>query len=128
MIKQAFKEYAGYQSEDEGFSDEDEDSPPTITSLEFTKFLNRNFDLNDYSRGTFNMGPIKTQRRIKNMIESIFVIGLGQNAEKLTMRELASGFRERIELRLPLAAFFHVGINACCIVENKENQFLEKVY
>jgi hypothetical protein len=37
------------------------------------------------------------------------------------MRDLATGFREKMEIKLPVAAFFHIGINAIVDHENEMN-------
>ena len=83
--------------------------------------LANKFDVNDYSRGTFNLGPSKTRKRIDRMIETFFIGGHGLDPEKLSWRDLTLGFREKVELRVPAAAFFHIGINACVDHENEEN-------
>ena len=56
------------------------------------------------------------------MLDLVFVTGQGLDGKVLTMRGLNQGFREKIELRLPVAAFFHIGINACVDHENEENR------
>jgi len=47
---------------------------------------------------------------------------------KLTQRDLTMGFREKIEVRVPVSAFFHIGLNACVDCENEKNQRFEHIY
>jgi len=112
-------------SEDERVSSQ---AARLVTKRQFVEFLLANFDLTDYSRGNFNCTPKKTIQRIEAMIDKIFILGQGAAAEGMTTRQMMSGFREKIEVKLPVAAFFHIGINACALHENDENQHFEKVY
>ena len=36
--------------------------------------------------------------------------------------------REKIELKIPVSAFFHYGLNACIENENNDNLWFEKMY
>jgi hypothetical protein len=47
---------------------------------------------------------------------------------KLGLRELTTGFREKVELRVPSAAYFHIAINARVEHENDENAGYNKIY
>ena len=55
------------------------------------------------------------------MVSTFFIEGHGLDPSKLSQRDLTYGFREKVELRVPVAVFFHVGINACVDHENDEN-------
>ena len=120
MLKALFEE-AGAANDGLVSDDDEPGKPKIITAAHFIEFLARNFDLNDYSRGTFNLGTAKTKKRIKRMVETFFVDGHGLDPKKLSQRDLTYGFREKVELKIPIAIFFHVGINACIDYENDEN-------
>ena len=62
------------------------------------------------------------------MLDVVFILGQSLDSLSLTMRDLAAGFREKIELRLPIAAFFHIGINAAVDNENDQNMLFAKIY
>jgi hypothetical protein len=87
-----------------------------------------NFDLTDYSRCQNNISARKTVKRMSRMLDVVFILGQNVDPMNLTMRDLAQGFREKIELRVPVAAFFHVGINACVENENEQNTQYAKIY
>jgi hypothetical protein len=36
--------------------------------------------------------------------------------------------REKVELKVPISAFFHFGLNACIEAENNENMWYEKIF
>jgi hypothetical protein len=65
---------------------------------------------------------------MSRMLDVVFILGQNVDPMNLTMRDLAQGFREKIELRVPVAAFFHVGINACVENENEQNTQYAKIY
>ena len=92
------------------------------------EFLLSNFDLTDYSRGNFNCSPKKTVQRVEAMVDKIFILAQGAVGDAMTLRQMMAAFREKIEVKLPVAAFFHIGINACAHHENDENQHYEGVY
>ena len=102
--------------EDDGLvsDDDDEDNRKRVyvTKTHLAEFLMRNFDLNDYTRGALNLGAGKTVKRVFGMIDSFFIAGQGLDPNRLSLRDLTTGFREKIELRVPAAAYFHIAINA----------------
>ena len=55
------------------------------------------------------------------MVDKIFILGQGAVGDAMTPRQMMSAFREKIEVKVPVAAFFHIGINACALHENDEN-------
>jgi len=118
--------------EEEGLvsDDEDEDARKRVfvTKGHLADFLMRSFDLNDYSRGALNLGPGKTVKRVYGMIDSFFIAGQGLDPQRLALRDLTTGFREKVELRVPAAAYFHVAINARVEHENDENAGYAKIY
>lgn len=109
-------------------SDDSEKEEKTVTLQEATAFMVDNFDLADRGRGASNLTRSRTAKRVRGMLQTFVVAGQAADPEKLTQRALARGLRERIELRVPTSAYFHIGINACVDLENTENQLLEKVY
>ena len=122
---------AGGDEEDGLISDDDDEDTKKrifVTKGHLAEFLMRNFDLNDYSKGQMNLEAGKTVKRVYGMIDSFFIAGQGLNPNKLSLRELTTGFREKIELRVPAAAYFHIAINARVQLENDENAGYAKMY
>lgn len=62
------------------------------------------------------------------MIDSFFIAGQGLDPMKLGLRDLTTGFREKIDLRVPAVSYFHIAINARVQLENDENAGYAKIY
>ena len=124
VIKAVFEHVHGEERD----SEDEEAGPRTITLQQLKAFIQANFDLTDYSRGQLNLHASKTIKRMSRMLDIVFILGQSLDPQKLTMRDLAQGFREKLELRLPVAAFFHIGINACVDHENEQNAQYGKIY
>ena len=49
-------------------------------------------------------------------------------SEGLKKEQVVSAFRERIELRIPISAYFMIGINSMIEFENLDNAEYEKLF
>ena len=124
MLRTLFAEEEKSSDEDESESEESDEVPrveKTVTLKEFAEFLMNDFDLTDYTRGTTNLLRSTTRKRVWRCLEVYLVIGSSLDPAKLTQAKLTRAFRERVELRVPVAAYFAIGINSCVDHENSEN-------
>ena len=46
----------------------------------------------------------------------------------MTKTRVLRAFHDKIELKMPMDAYFHIGINGQVDFENSENMYLEKVF
>lgn len=77
MLKSLFIELNIQTDELDSDSDGDQGSsqaPKFVTKRQFVEFLLSNFDLTDYSRGSFNCSPKKTVQRVEAMVDKIFIL------------------------------------------------------
>lgn len=131
MLRTLFAEEEKSSEEDESESEESDDADKvekTVTLAEFANFLMSNFDLTDYTRGTSNLLVSRTAKRVQSMLEAYLVVGSSIDPQRLTQSKLTRAFRERVELRVPVAAYFSIGINSCVDHENSENQVFESAF
>jgi len=129
MLRTVFAEEEKSDDEDESESEESDDAnkvEKTVTLAEFANFLMSNFDLTDYTRGTSNVLVSKTAKRVQSMLEAYLVVGSSIDPQRLTQSKLTRAFRERVELRVPVAAYFSIGINSCVDHENARIKFLNQ--
>lgn len=131
MLRTLFAEEEKASDEDASESEESDDADKvekTVTLAEFANFLMNNFDLTDYTRGTSNLLVSRTAKRVQSMLEAYLVAGSSIDPQRLTQSKLTRAFRERVELRVPVAAYFSIGINSCVDHENGENQVFESAF
>ena len=131
MLRTVFAEEEKASDEDASESEESDDADKvekTVTLAEFANFLMNNFDLTDYTRGTSNLLVSRTAKRVQSMLEAYLVAGSSIDPQRLTQSKLTRAFRERVELRVPVAAYFSIGINSCVDHENGENQVFESAF
>ena len=63
-----------------------------------------------------------------SMANLFFVKTQEKNIYSISREAVQSAFRERIDLKVPVSAFFHFGLNACIENENNENQWFEQMF
>ena len=102
-------------------SSEESEEETCVTSEQLVSFLLNNFDLTDYVRGGVHLTKSKTAKRVAHMVEIFVIQGHGIDPTKITQRQLLVAFNQRIEIKLPVAAFFQVGINSSVDIENEQN-------
>lgn len=107
--------------------DDDEDNR-VLNMYQVAIFLVENFDLADYVWGTMNYTNEKVIKRVAHMVNLFVVQAQDIDKDAIKYKDLLRAFRERVELKLPIAAFFHIGINACVELQNQENEMIEKVF
>ena len=67
--------------------------------------------------------------RLRELLEVILIQGQGvEDRDRISRREALRAFSEKIDIRLPLHQFLHIGVNAAIDHENAENQWHEKVF
>lgn len=124
MLRTLFAEEEKSSDEDDSESEDSDEVvkvEKTVTLMEFAAFLMSDFDLTDYTRGATNLLRSATRKRVLKCLEIYLVVGSSLDPAKLTQAKLTRAFRERVELRVPVAAYFAVGINSCVDHENSEN-------
>ena len=62
------------------------------------------------------------------MCNMFFVKAQDSNLYYITKDVVVSAFREKIELKVPVSAFFHFGLNACIENENNDNIWFERMF
>ena len=55
------------------------------------------------------------------MCNLFFVKSQDSNPLEISKDSITRALKERIELKIPVSAFFHFGLNACIENENNEN-------
>ena len=118
-LKAIFRKVKGVTNDLESSDSEDEEKEQvTLTKEELVGYILNHFDLADYVRGGHHLTKTKTARRVAHMVDTFVVQGQNLNPEKLTHKGLLAAFSVRIDLKLPVSAFFQIGINACVEFEN----------
>jgi hypothetical protein len=93
----------------------------TVVTLEVLKnYILKQLDFSHYED--------EADSRIANMIKTFIVEALDLNANFIARDHLSQAMRMKFELKLPVSAFFHIGLNAVIEHENNENVWLESVY
>ena len=62
------------------------------------------------------------------MIKIFFVEAMEANPNNITKENVMMAMRMKFEMKLPVSAFFHVGLNAVIEHENNDNIWLESIY
>lgn len=66
--------------------------------------------------------------RLYDLFEVILINAQMANPERISRFHALRTFTEKIEIQVPLEAYFYIGINAKIDDENSENMWLEKVF
>jgi len=77
-----------------------------VTVDQLVMFLIDNFDLADYIRGGINLTKTKTTKRVQHMVQTFVIDGMSLDPAALTQMQLTMAFRERVEMRIPISAYF----------------------
>ena len=84
--------------------------------------------LADLLAKTFDFQLPDAKQRLLGVLKTFVLEALDVAAHSVTKDAVVSALRQRFELKLPVAAFLHVGLNAAIEHQNIENAWLEGVY
>lgn len=98
-------------------ADQKDDEPDFVTIHEMINFI-----LKEFAMGQNQYRPIK------EMLNVILIRGQLSKPNRISRNKALRAFTEKIEIKLPLDAYFHIGINAQIDHENAENSWYEKVF
>ena len=85
----------------------------------------------DYILSKFDFGTHTnpdTKSRIHSMVKTFFVEGLEASANNIPKDGLMATVRTKFEMKLPVSAYLHIGMNAVIEHENNENVWMEGIY
>ena len=73
------------------------------------------------------MSPEETAA-LRKLLKLILIEGQRANPNAIDRNRALRALTEKIDISIPVDAFFHIGINAMVDHENTENEWLEKVF
>eukprot|EP00347_Sterkiella_histriomuscorum_P021472 403333861 len=86
----------------------------------------KEYFITKFDFGSQNATEIKI--RLHSMIKTFFVEGLDASNNNIPKDGLMQLVRTKFEMKLPVSAFLHIGMNAVIEHENNENIYLESIY
>lgn len=86
----------------------------------------KEFILNKFDFGQQQNPEVKAS--LQAMLKTFFVEGLGASQNNIPKEGLMQLVRTKFEMKLPVSAFLHIGMNGVIEHENNENTSLESIY